>query len=83
MGNNTKPIVEVHHRHASDLEERCRRVEQVEKAISSTTLGRIWLASAGEEGDPLQGNSFNALGELSHNEAFPNSQSNQDMRSLE
>ena len=51
MGLNTKPMVEVHHKFASDIKERSRRTEQVEKAISGATLGRIRLAGVGKEGN--------------------------------
>nr|POE76404.1 hypothetical protein CFP56_19851 [Quercus suber] len=76
-------MVEVHHGLASVLRERSRRTEQAKKAISGATLGQIRLASAGKEGDRLQGNSFNAPGEHPDNETIPNDQSSQDMRPID
>lgn len=78
MGLNNKPMVEVHHRLASDFKERSRRTEQAEKDISGATLGQIRLAGIGKEGDRLQGNCLSTSGEHPHNEAIPNNQPSQE-----
>lgn len=79
MGDNTEPVVEVPHGHATTLGKGNDRTKRVKKAISDTTLGRIWLPGAGKEGNRFQGINLNPSGEFPHNEIIPNSSSNQDL----
>ena len=51
VGNNTKFVMEIPHRHATNFGSRIRGVEQAEKAISDAALGRIRMAGSGKEGN--------------------------------
>nr|POE81241.1 hypothetical protein CFP56_47465 [Quercus suber] len=68
MGNDAKPLVEVHHRSTSDHREGSRGLEQIKEAFGNAPLGRIRLVNLREEGDRFQGLSNDSLGECSNNE---------------
>ena len=81
MGNNTKSLVEISHRHAIDLGSGSRGVEQAQVAISSAPLGRIGLADTGEKSNRFQGFSNSAPGEFSHVETVPSAQNGNELQS--
>ena len=81
IGSNIKPLVEVSHGCATNLDGGSTRVERAQEAIGNASLGRIRVVDIGEKSDQLQGFGCNPFGELSHIEAVPNSQPSQEMRS--
>ena len=62
MGNDTKSVVEISHKHATNFGSRIGGVEQAEKAIGDVVLGRIEMVGSGEEGNQFQGISIDSLG---------------------
>nr|POE62352.1 hypothetical protein CFP56_44226 [Quercus suber] len=77
MGENSKPVVEIPHRHSVDLRKGSPGVEQAKAAISSAPLGRIELAGPREESDRFQGVSFNTHEECTYDEVSLDSQPSQ------
>ena len=53
VGNNTKFMMEIPHKHATNFVSRIRGVEQAEKAINDAAIGRIGMASSGKEGNRI------------------------------
>ena len=81
MGNNTKSLVEISHRHAIDLGSGSGGVEQAQAAISAAPLGQVGLADTGEKSNRFQGFSNSAPGEFSHVETVPSAQNSNELRS--
>ena len=81
MGSNTKSLMEIPHRHATDHRSGSGGVKQAQVAISASLLGRIGLANIGEKSNRFQGNSFNTHGEFSHVETIPSTQDGKELRS--
>lgn len=78
---NSELVVEISHRHATNLRSRSEGIKQAKKAIGDATLGRIQLVGSREESNRLQGNNISTFGELSYNEIVSNFQISQEMRS--
>ena len=81
MGNDTKSVVEISHKHATNFGSRIGGVEQAEKAISNAVLGRIEMVGLGEEGNQFQGISIDSPREFSNDEVVSDTQNNLQMRS--
>lgn len=81
VGNNTKSLVEISHRHAIDLGSGNGGVEQAQVAISAAPLGRVGLADTREKSNRFQGFCNSALGEFSHVETVPSAQNGNELRS--
>ena len=62
MGNDTKYVVEISHKHATNFGSRIGGVEQAEKAIGDAVLGRIGMVGSGKEGNQFQGINIDSLG---------------------
>nr|POE84786.1 hypothetical protein CFP56_75949 [Quercus suber] len=81
VGNNTKSLVEIPHRHAIDLGSGSGGVEQAQAAISAASLGRVGVADTREKSDRFQGFSNSAPREFSHVETIPSAQNGNELRS--
>nr|POE69922.1 hypothetical protein CFP56_73520 [Quercus suber] len=81
VGNNTKSLVEIPHKHAIDLGSGSGGVEQAQAAISVASLGRVGVADTREKSDRFQGFSNSAPGEFSHVETNPSAQNCNELRS--
>ena len=81
VGNNTKSLVEIPHRHAIDLGSGSGGIEQAQAAISAAPLGRVGLADSGEKSNRLQGFSNSTPGEFSHVETVLSAQNGNELRS--
>lgn len=81
MGNDTKSMVEISHKPATNFGSKIGGVEQAKKTISDAVLGRIEMVGLGEEGNQFQGISIDSPREFSDDEVVSDTQNSLQMRS--
>lgn len=83
MGSNTQSLVEIHHRHTTDILGGGKDFKQAEETINHASLQRIKMDHLREEDYGFQRVNFNSHGESSYVETDSDSGPSQEVRYID